>query len=39
MMIRQKIIQNFPVMVEDIDILEKIFGTDVSNLNGRTTFG
>ena len=37
MMIRQKIIQNCPVMVEDIEIEDKIFGPDVSTLEGRTT--
>ena len=36
-MIRQNIIQNLPVMVEDIDIAEKIFGNDVSTLKGITT--
>ena len=37
MMIRQKIIQNFPVTVEDIEIEDKIFGPDVSTLEVRTT--
>ena len=37
MMIRQKIIQNFPVTVEDIEIAEKIFGTYMSTLKGITT--
>ena len=32
MMIRQNIIHNFPVMVEDVDIEEKIFGPDASTL-------
>ena len=36
-MIRQNIIQNFLVMVEDIGIMENIFGTDLSTLKGRTT--
>ena len=36
-MIRQNIIQSFLVMVEYIDIAEKIFGPDVSNLKVRTT--
>ena len=36
-MIRQNIINNFPVMVEDIDISEKIFGPVVSTLKGRIT--
>ena len=37
MMIRQNIIQNLPVTVEDIEIAEKIFGADVSTLKGITT--
>ena len=37
MMIRQKIIQNCPVTVEDIQIAEKIFSPDVSTLKLRTT--
>ena len=37
MTIRQNIIQNLSVTVEDIDIAEKIFGTDVSTLKVRTT--
>ena len=37
MMIMQNIIHNFPVMVEYIDISEKIFGPDVSTLKVRTT--
>ena len=37
MMIRQNIIQNFPVTVEDIKIADKIFGSDVSSLKGITT--
>ena len=37
MPIRQNIIQNFPVTVEDIEIVEKIFGPDVSTLKGRAT--
>ena len=37
MMIRQNIIQNFPVTVEDIEIAEKIFGPDVSTLKVKTT--
>ena len=36
MIIRHSIIHNFPVRVEDIDIVEKIFGPGVSTLNGRT---
>ena len=32
MMIRQNIIQNFPVAVEDIEIAKKIFGPDMSTL-------
>ena len=35
MTIRQNIIQNFAVVIEDIEIAEKIFGPDVSNLKGR----
>ena len=37
MMIRQNIIQNFPVTVEDIVIEKKLFSTDVSTLTGRIT--
>ena len=37
MAIKQNIIHNFPVKVEDIDIEKNIFGPDVSNLNERTT--
>ena len=37
MMIRQNIIHNFPVTVEDIQIAENIFGPGVSNLKGITT--
>ena len=37
MMIRQNIIQNYPVTVEYIEIAEKIFGTDVSTLKVKTT--
>ena len=29
MMLKQNIVHNFPVAVEDIEIAEKIFGTDV----------
>ena len=36
-MIRQNIIQNFPVTVEDIEIAENIFGPDLSTLKERTT--
>ena len=36
MMIRQNIIQNFPVAVEYIEIGENIFGPNVSTLKGRT---
>ena len=37
MAIRQKIIQNDPVTVEDIEIEDNIFGTDVCNLKVITT--
>ena len=37
MIISQNINHNLPVKVEDIEITEKIFGPDVSNLKGRTT--
>ena len=37
MVIRQKIIQNCPVTVEDIGIAEKIFGNGVFTLKGITT--
>ena len=37
MMIRQNMIHHLPVTVEDIEIVEKIFGPDVSTLNGITT--
>ena len=37
MIIRQKIIHNLPVIIEYIDIEEKIFGTNVSTLKGTTT--
>ena len=37
MMIRQIFINNFPVMVEDIDIVENIFGPNVSTLKVRIT--
>ena len=37
MMIRQNIINNFPVMVEYIEITDNIFDPDVSTLKGRTT--
>ena len=36
MMIRQNIINNCPVTVEDIEIVEKIFGPDFSTLKGIT---
>ena len=36
-MIRQNIIQNFPVVIEYIDIDGRIFGPGISNLKGRTT--
>ena len=36
MMIRQNIIQYFPVTVEEIDLSGKIFGPDVFILKGRT---
>ena len=35
--IRQNIIHNFLVRVEDIEIAEKIFGPDVSTLKVKTT--
>ena len=37
MMIRQNIITNLTVMVEDIEIAENIFGPDVYTWEGRTT--
>ena len=37
MMIRQNIIHNCPVMVEDTEISEKIFGPNASTLKGRKT--
>ena len=37
MIIRQNIIQNVPITVEDIDIAENIFGPDMTTLKGRTT--
>ena len=37
MMIRKDIIQNFTVMVVDIEISEKIFGPDYSTLKVTTT--
>ena len=37
MMTRQSIINNYPVMIEDIEIVDNIFGPAVSTLNGRTT--
>ena len=37
MIIRKEIIHNFPVMVEDIDIAEKIFGPGVYIFKVRTT--
>ena len=36
-MIRQNIIHNSPVTVEDTEIEEKIFGPDLSTLKERTT--
>ena len=36
-MLRHNIIQNFPVMVEDTQIADNIFGTDVSTLKKITT--
>ena len=36
MVIRQKIIENFSVKFEDIEIAQNIFGPDVSTLKGRT---
>ena len=36
-MLRHNIIQNFPVMVEDIYIEDNIFSPDVSTLKGRKT--
>ena len=35
MIMRQNIIKKNPVMVEDIEILKKIFGPDVSRLEGK----
>ena len=35
--LRHNIIHNFPVTVEDIDIVDKIFGPDVSSLKAITT--
>ena len=35
-MIRQNIIQSFPVIVYDIDIAENIFGPDMSTLRAIT---
>ena len=37
MMISNNIIQNLPVMVEDIEIAEKFFVPGVTNLKVRTT--
>ena len=36
-LIRQNIIQDCPVTVEDINIAERIFGPDVGTLKGKTT--
>ena len=36
-MIRHNIIHNFPVTSEDIDIVQNIFGSDVSTLKVITT--
>ena len=35
--IRQNIIKNCPVTIEDINIAEKIFGADIGALKGKTT--
>ena len=35
MMIRQNIIHNFPVTVEDIEIGGNVFGPDVPSLKGK----
>ena len=35
--LRHNIIHNLPVTVEDIEIVDKIFGPDVSSLKGITT--
>ena len=37
MMIRQNSIHNFTFTVEDIDVVENIFGTSVSTLKRTTT--
>ena len=35
--LRQNIIQNCPVTVEDVNIAKKIFGPDMGTLKGKTT--
>jgi hypothetical protein len=36
-LLQMNVIQNFPVTVEDVNILEKIFGPDMSRLKGKST--
>ena len=37
LLLRMNIIKNCPVTVEDINIADKIIGTDVSSLKGKST--